>query len=258
MPDHRLCLANPPNPGIGFTSHPRRLPGPSLQRQDGFRREDHQPGGLHERPGAHHRRHVGLRHGRGQERRGAGGPLRYLRFAGELRTGGGTRRPQPPSACPLLRPLRRQRPGQAFHPAEPDEAEHRRDPAGMEGCEGAHTSAHACQFVGAGDCASSRVGRFGLRHRNPGTNRAGGTRTGRLPRTGQQRSARLRHRHHRAESRRGTATTDGIAAVRQQGDRTGGPHHQVTHFEKVYCQGAGLGGRIANRLPGRYSGHEQA
>ncbi len=50
MPNHRLCLANPPNPGIGFTSHARRLPGPSLQRQDGFRREDYQPGGLHERP----------------------------------------------------------------------------------------------------------------------------------------------------------------------------------------------------------------
>ena len=46
-------------------------------------------------------------------------------FAGELRTGGGARRPQPPSACPLLRPLRRQRSGQALHPAEPDEAEHR-------------------------------------------------------------------------------------------------------------------------------------
>ena len=128
----------------------------------------------------------------------------------------------------------------------------------MEGCEGAYTPAHAGQFVGTGDRASGRVGRFGLRHRNPGTNRAGGTRTGRLPRTGQQRPARLRHRHHRAKSRRSPATTDSLAAVRQQGDRTGGPHHQVSHLEKVYRQGAGLGGRIANRLPGRYSGHEQA
>ena len=69
---------------------------------------------------------------------------------------------------------------------------------------------------------------------------------------------RLRHGHHRAESRRSPATADSLAAVRQQGDRTGGPHHQVSHLEKIYCQGAGLGGRITNRLPGRYSGHEQA
>ena len=75
---------------------------------------------------------------------------------------------------------------------------------------------------------------------------------------GQQRSPRLRHGHHRAESRRSPATTDGLATVRQQGDRTGGPHHQVTHLEKVYCQSAGIGGRIANRLSGRHSGHEQA
>ena len=36
MSDHRLCFANSSNPGVGVTPHPRRLPGPSLQRQDGF------------------------------------------------------------------------------------------------------------------------------------------------------------------------------------------------------------------------------
>ena len=158
LSDNNLCLTNKAHNRACKKTLARRNAGTAIQRQDGCRRENQEPGCLHERQSADNRCHIRLRHGSRQKRCWIGDTLRHLRLSRELCPGSRASRQRPASECKVFCIVLRQRSRQTLHPSKPDKIEHQRNTTGMESRQKFYEDEATHQLFRPGNSAAGRLG----------------------------------------------------------------------------------------------------